>query len=66
MWAPSLKEVKKDTRSSRKRHRQEIADAPGNARLVRVVAKQATNRVRIIALTINTLRLEWKHWKGCS
>jgi hypothetical protein len=42
------KEIRKAKRSSWRRYCQEIADVPGSARLMKIMAKQATNRVSTI------------------
>jgi hypothetical protein len=44
------KEKRKAKRSSWRRHCQEINDVPGSARLMRIMAKQATNKVSTIRL----------------
>jgi hypothetical protein len=44
------KEIRKAKRSSWRRHCQEINDAPGSARLMMIMAKQATNKVSTIKL----------------
>jgi hypothetical protein len=44
------KGIRKAKRSSWRSHFQEIADVPGSARLMKIMAKQATNRVSIITL----------------
>jgi hypothetical protein len=44
------KEVKKAKRSSWRRYCQGVADVPGSARLMKIMAKQATNRVSTIKL----------------
>jgi hypothetical protein len=44
------KEVRKAKRSSWRRYCQEISDVQGSARLVKIMVKQATNRVSTIKL----------------
>jgi hypothetical protein len=44
------KEIRKAKRSSWRRYCRDINDVPGGARLIRVMAKQATNRVCTVKL----------------
>jgi hypothetical protein len=44
------KEIRKAKRSSWRRYCQEINDVPGGARLMKIMAKQATNKVSTIKL----------------
>jgi hypothetical protein len=47
---PSPVIIKKSIRSSWRRYCQEINDVPGGARLMKIMAKQATNKVSTIKL----------------
>jgi hypothetical protein len=56
------KEIRKAKQSSWRRHCQEINDVPGGARLMKIMAKQATNRVSTIKLPNgHILEQEEKH-----
>jgi hypothetical protein len=54
------KEIRKDKRSSWRRYCHEINDVPGSSRLMRIMAKQTTNRVSTIKLHDGQYILNWK------
>jgi hypothetical protein len=56
------KEIRKAKRSSWRRYSHEISDVPGSARLMKIMAKQATNRLALLSyLMVSILKLERRH-----